>query len=75
VFLSILEFPRCFKRAFFKQNKRFKSDDVFLMLPASTLLVGTSHDPVSQPVSEKPARKAPKQGRGSWIVPNIISPK
>jgi hypothetical protein len=31
VFLSILEFPRCFKRAFFKQNKRFKSDDVFLM--------------------------------------------
>ena len=37
--------------------------------------VGISHDLVSQPLPKKPTEKAVKQGRGSWAIPDIISPK
>jgi hypothetical protein len=43
--------------------------------PKDTVPVGTSQDPAPQPAMKKPAGKASNGGRGSWIPPNIISPK
>lgn len=36
--------------------------------------VGILHDPVSQPVTKKLARKSSKGGKGSWVPPDTISP-
>jgi len=43
--------------------------------PRDAIPAELSHNPVSQPVTKKPARKASKGGRGSWVPPDIISPK
>jgi hypothetical protein len=43
--------------------------------PKDAAPVETSHDPVPQPVTKKPAGKTSKGGRGSWVPPNVISPK
>jgi hypothetical protein len=37
--------------------------------------VGILHDPVSQPVTKKPAGKSSKGGKGSWVPPDTVLPK
>lgn len=47
------------------------------MRPVPVAAVGISPDLVPRPATnlKKPAGKASKGGRGSWIPPNVISPK
>jgi len=51
------------------------SHDLVSHWQSDAVPVETSHNPVSQPVPRTPAGKGPKRGRGSWVPPNIISPK